>query len=452
MAEQGQNQTPAKAMARPLRARPAAATGSAASLTPKEIFGILRRHILLMVSMTILGFIIGGASWFLLLRYAPKYTAETFIRVLPPVQKDPLSIGQTQVNKEIQYGYRLSMAALIRQQSSLRELIDRDKIRETEWFANFGQPIDKAIRKAFKDLKKNFSAYAQRDGDFIVLQMTCGNKKEAALIVNEMMDLFLASQGSTKKEEIAEKLAGLGVQRLRLQRDVDSAERALDAVRTRYGIFDLEEREWQPTVTQKLNALEMDQDSLMMDLTQVQANIETLREQATGPITKQVEQQIESDPVMVMLAQQLALQESTLAGLLTKFGENHKTIRQARELINAIRKERQIRKTKIAEQTRQSNLKNMQDTLVGLQRRYEELENLRNKALAKQKDFDEARIQYEQRLIIKDERQARLDETKAQIESYKIIHDDPETPKVQKVGYAPVPLEVSSPKWKLYFP
>jgi len=70
-------------MAGPARPRPAVAAGA---LTPKEIFGILRRHILLMVSLTILGFIIGGMAWYLLLRYAPKYTAQTYIRVLPPIE------------------------------------------------------------------------------------------------------------------------------------------------------------------------------------------------------------------------------------------------------------------------------------------------------------------------------------------------------------------------------
>jgi hypothetical protein len=50
MAEQGQART---RMVAPVIPRPAAAT---TALTPKEIFGILRRHIPLMVIMTILGY------------------------------------------------------------------------------------------------------------------------------------------------------------------------------------------------------------------------------------------------------------------------------------------------------------------------------------------------------------------------------------------------------------
>ncbi|MCX5635606.1 MAG: hypothetical protein NTW55_07205, partial [Planctomycetota bacterium] len=42
---------------------------AAPTLTPKDIAGILRRHILLIISMTTLGIIVGTAGWFLLQMY-----------------------------------------------------------------------------------------------------------------------------------------------------------------------------------------------------------------------------------------------------------------------------------------------------------------------------------------------------------------------------------------------
>lgn len=193
-------------------------------LTPKDVFGILRRHILLMVSLTILGFIVGGASWYLLKKYFPKYTARTFIRVLPPVEKDPMAIVGGQVAKDIQYGNRVSMASLMNQQSTLQKLIDREKVKETKWFKRFGEVKQISIPKAVGDLIKNFSAFAQRDGDYIVVSMTCGDAVESALIVNEMVDLFLASQRSTKRADVAEKLARLQDQKDSIQRELDYAE------------------------------------------------------------------------------------------------------------------------------------------------------------------------------------------------------------------------------------
>ncbi|MHC4658432.1 MAG: hypothetical protein ACYS83_04545, partial [Planctomycetota bacterium] len=231
-------------MVRPVGLRPAGAT---AALTPKEVFGILRRHVLLMISMTMLGLIIGGAAWYLLLSYAPKYTARTFLRVLPPVEKDPMVITAPQVAKDIQYGYRVSIAALIMEQRTLQELIDLDKIRATKWFKRFAKfdeqgsiiNTSQCIRKAFRDLKKHFMAYAQRDGQFVTVSMTCGDAKESADIVNTMVDMFRYSYGSAKKREVAVKLARLRDEHDSVQRELQAAEDSLGDVRRASGLTDL---------------------------------------------------------------------------------------------------------------------------------------------------------------------------------------------------------------------
>jgi capsular exopolysaccharide synthesis family protein len=425
------------------------------ALTPKEVFGILRRHILLIVSLTILGFMVGGVSWYLLKEYLPEYTALTFIGVLPPIEKDPMTIVGGQVAKDIQYGNRVSMAALMTQQSTLQKLIARDKIQETKWFKHFGKVREISITKAFDDLKKKFGAWAQRDGDYIVVSMTCGDAVESALIVNEMVELFIASQRSTKKGDIAEKLARLQDQKDNIQKELDIAERGLGEVRDRWGLTGLEDyqnQQYQPTITLTLNNLEITQNDLILLIKQLQADMESLERLAVGPVNVQVENQIEGDPILVMLAQQLALQEVALAARLTKFGENHREVRQTQETIDEIREKRRIRKAEIAEQTRQANLKNAQSQLVGFQQRFTELEKLRQEALAKQKELDLARIQYKQRASIRDERKLMLDSVKEQLEKLKIMLEDPETPKVQFIGSAPAPLDVSSPRWEFYFP
>jgi tyrosine-protein kinase Etk/Wzc len=423
-------------------------------LTPKEVLGILRRHTLLIIALTILGLVVGGGAWFVLRQYFPSYTAKAYIEVLPPVETDPMKVGAAAqyLQKDILFGNRLSMASIIKGQRTLEELCARDKVKQTDWFSQRGRNI----RKAVMYLDNNFGALAQRDGDFIEVSMTCRSDKESALIVNEMLDLFLASQGGTKREEVAGRLARLEDQRTRVQRDLDQANKALDELRTAWGITDLEKqggRFWMHTFTVRLNDLELKRSDLAMALKQVQANLKNVERLATGPITEQIEQLVEGDPVMIMLAERKALMESALEGILTKFGENHRVVRQTQELINDIKEKREQRKTEIAEQIRQANLQNAQDGMVILQERFAELEKLRQEADAKQKDLDLARVQYDQRAVIRDERITMLDSIKEQIEKLKIIHDDPQTPKVRSVGYAPMPLEmVTTRQWWLWFP
>ena len=420
------------------------------TMTPKEIMGIIRRHLLLIFIMTTLGSVAGGVSWYLLQKHSPQYRAETYIKVLPPVEKDPTVIGSVRASKDIEYGSRQSIASLIKQQSNFEKLLERDVIRETKWFKSFGKSNNN--RKAIQQLKKNFGVSAQRDGDYVQLSMTCGDAIESALIVNEMVSMFISSQGSSKRAEVTEKLSSLDTQRTRVQRELDGAETALEDVRTQWGFGDLGDQSYRTVLEDKLQNLETEQNNLSMSISQIKSNIGTLEKQAEGPINEQVENQIEADPVMTLLAQQIALQQANLAGRLTKFGENHRLVQQARETIEKIREKRSIRKAEIAEQTRQSNLKNAQDNLVVLMSRYEELERMRGVSLAKKADYDQAKVQYKKRIIVRDERKDMLNSLKEQIEKMKIVLDDPETVKVQSVGLAPAPLEISFPKAQIFFP
>jgi len=428
------------------------AMAAAITLTPKDIAGILRRHILLIISLIILGFIVGTAGWFLLKRYFPEYTATALIRVLSPMDKDPKVIGGMQVAKDIQYGYRVSMASLITQQSTLQGLLDREDIKKTKWFQQFGQSQAVRIEEAFKELKKKLGASPSRDAEYIVLSMTCGDRKESALIVNEMMDYFLSLQGSSKRDAVSSKLTGLNDQMVNLNRDLRSAEQSLDDIRGRYKVNDLAIHQYQDTITTRLNSLEVEQDKLSQDIEQTRRIIGNLEQQATGPVNEQVEALVERDPTMITLMQQQVQLESTLAGRLTKFGENHRVVRQTQELINETKVKREIRKAEIAEITRQSNLQNARDQLAVFLGQFEESKRKRDEVAKEKENLDLARIQYERALAIKDERKKQLDETKSAIEEYKGLLTDPETPKVQSMGRAPEPIEASFPKWKIFLP
>jgi capsular exopolysaccharide synthesis family protein len=406
----------------------------------------------MIVFFMVFGFGFGGVSWFLLKRYSPKYTARTFIKVLPPAEKDPTVMQSPIVAKDIQYGYRLSMSMQLKSQNTLQQLADRDKIQQTKWFQSFGDIRADRIRKAIKDLDEHFGASPQRDGDSIVVSMTCGDKEESALIVNEMVALFVSGQSSSKKKEVADRLSQIGVRQVSIQRDLDLSEQELDNVRRRYGFADLEEHAFQPIIDTKLAQLESDQSQLMMDISEMRAGMERLALQAQGPVQVQVERQIETDPVMTALAQQQALQESSLASALARFGENHRIVRQTRKYIDAIQEERARRKAVIAEQTRQSNLRNAQDQIITMEQRLGQLESLRETTSKRKAEMDLARAQYEQRLKIRDERRTMLDSIKEQVEKLKIVYDDPETPKVQFVAMAPEPLEASFPRWQIFFP
>lgn len=351
-----------------------------------------RQKISLIFVLTILGLIAGAVACYLSGVLSPKYTARTYIEVLPPVEKDPMAVGAATVAKDVQYGHRLSMANLMEQQATLRELTDRDKIRQTQWFQDFGEPVDRGIRKAYRDLKRHFRACAHRHSNLIEVSMTCRDKKEAALIVNQMVELFLYSQRDTKRDEVGAKLIELNNRLGSVQRELDVAEQALADVRTASGFTDLEEHSYPHPVTVRLNRLELERDNCILEIKEVQANIENLKKRAEEPNSTQLGQELRTD------------------------------------------------------------IRNAQDSLTVLQSRLEELEKMLHEAAARKRELDLARQQYEQRLRIRDERVRMRDSLRVQIERLRILADDPEMAKVQFVGYAPEPLEPDSPRWEFYLP
>lgn len=439
----------------PARRRPAAGAGQDAfTLTPKEIVAILRRHVFMTVFLTVLGFIIGGVSWYLLYTYAPKYTAMTQIRVLSPIDKDPVTITQVMAQKDILYGNRISIAMLITSQSQLRELVTKDIIQKTKWFESFGppEPKEKAIMKAVKDLKKHFRAYAQRDADFVTVSMTCGDKKEAALIVNQMVDMFIGKRRVDAGGDVAGKKLLLMNQSDITKKELSVIEGALDSIRIKYNIRDLEEHQYQHTITIRLNDLTVERNDLVLEIEQIRSIVKKLQEQATGEIEVQVKNLVETDPTMIAITQRLTAQRATLTGRLAKFGENHREVRQLKELISGTETEWINRRQEIAELTRQANVENAKDNLGALEDRKKKVEEEQKLAQKEKDDLDKARAEY---VVVKERKDAarkRLDEIDLAIGKFAMMQKDPETAKVLSVGPAPEPIEVSSPKWKMYFP
>jgi capsular exopolysaccharide synthesis family protein len=410
----------------------------------------------LILFLTLFGLAAGGGIWKLLQIKFPRYTARTYIQVLPPAETDPMTIGTVQLQRDVLYRHRQSIANLIKQQSTFEELLERDNVKATSWYRGFsGTPAQKD-RKRVKYLKKHFGAYAHTDSELVDIWASCGKAQEAADIVNEMLSLFFARQGVSQQREIADRMRELEKRKDAVQAEYAAAEKELDDIRATYDTTDLERSlggSFQHTITVRLNNLELKRDELAVMIRQLEADLGNLEQLATGPVTEQVETAIENDPTMTALAQQLAFQEAELSGKLSRFGEQHRDVRRLTESIATTKRQREQRKAELAEQITRTNLENARDRLVVLRGRYEALEARRHETEAEKKQLDLARVQYDKAIKVRDERLARLDEIKGQIEKLKITHDDLKTPKVLPVGDAARPVEmVFSRQWWLWLP
>jgi uncharacterized protein involved in exopolysaccharide biosynthesis len=275
----------------------------------------------------------------------------------------------------------------------LESLIDRDKIQQTEWFQGLGETRDERLRTGVSDLKRRFRAKAIRGSDLIKISMTCGNGKDASVIVNEMADMFLQTQLAEKHKQITSHLMFLEDNQVRLQKDTDMAERQLDDIRRRYGFTDLEEHDYQHPITARLIRLQGEEDDCALAIEQLQTHRDALLSQP-----QQLLSSGKSDPNQTGGIKDLEL------------------------------------KIKLA-----------QSRLAGLRKMREETDK-------KQEELEKGRIQYIKGKEIRDNRQTALDAVRAKIEELRSFSDNPDVSGLQLVDYAKTPQTPDTLPWQIPVP
>jgi uncharacterized protein involved in exopolysaccharide biosynthesis len=330
------------------------------------------RTLTIIVSFLVVGLAIGWLIWFLVPQLRPEYTAETFIKVLPGTDK-------------------ASVVALIKHKNTLESLIDKDKIQGTEWFQGLGKTRDETFSVGVSDLKKRFRAKAMRDGDLIRISMTCGNEKDAAVIVNETADVFLKTQQIAKRKQIATNLMFLEENLTRIEKDLNLAERTLDDVRRRYGFIDLEEHGYPHPVTARLIRLQNKEDDCALDINQLQTRRDLLEQPQKSPSGK-------PDPNQAAETKEIEL------------------------------------KIKLA------------------QNRLAKLREMREETQKKQEELEQARVQYAMRQFIRDDRRTALGSIRMKIEELRVLSDNADVAGLQLVDYAKTPLKADVLPWQIPVP
>ncbi|HEG44731.1 MAG TPA: polysaccharide biosynthesis tyrosine autokinase [Phycisphaerales bacterium] len=447
---------PVNASIRPPMPRPpmsmAPPQAAAAGITPKEIIGIVRRHMILITVCTMTGIFLGGVAWFLLKRYAPQYRTEAYIQVMPPNDKDPMVIGGSSPNKDLYYQFRATKANSIKRQGMLEEFLRKDKIRATKWYKQF-EDKKTPVADAVEDLEKNMGASAHRDMTWIRMSMKCGDAKEVATIVDEMVNLFIRKQIVMATRDIKAQLTTYNAQERSLGKEVSTAIDSLETIRLLSKYTGLSSKiTFRSYMDEKISNLEKTYSDLDTNVKQFQVQIETFKARAEGEFDEVVREQMERDPIAAGMRNSIASMAPLLATQLMKFGDGHRRVRETRTAIKEMEIELGKRQTFIAETQRRSSLRQAEDQMKMLESTLKDLEAQRTTAMDEHKELDEDRAEYAKYEQIRDTKQEKLDILSAHIQKLNMIHDDPLVAKIQSTGPAPIPLRASFPKIKMFLP
>ncbi|HOL31598.1 MAG TPA: polysaccharide biosynthesis tyrosine autokinase [Anaerohalosphaeraceae bacterium] len=446
-------------------ARPAGGAGGGMELTPREILGILRRHLWMIILMTILGTVIGGGLWYLCDRYYPRYTSVRAIDVDPPVDMDPMQIASIQVQKDLYYAFRFTKASMIQQQNMLLTLLEQPRVRETDWFKSFAKidsqgqivgDVEKAIREALKDLQDNLSATAPRDNNYLLVSMKCRNARDAKTIVDEMVRIFMRQQQELAQSTLKQELAQLKNQRDQIQTKLNQIEASLESIRsgTRFARLNLgENQSFRDYMDEKLADLENRYSEYDSEKSRLESIIATLDVRAKAyDFDEVVRQEVENDPIARQMRSNIAAMEPLLDQQRARFGDEHRLVKQTQAALKKMYDEYDARQKMIGELIRQSNLINARDTMTALTSQLETATQQLNAARAEYKEIDRIRAEYARYEQQREENQKLLEDMNTLIEKKNAQHDNPRLSKLSSPYGATDPREKSFPRWELFFP
>jgi capsular exopolysaccharide synthesis family protein len=448
--------------ARPMQMAPGVGVPT---ITPKEILGIIRRHLWMILLCTITGTIVGTGAFFLLQQYRPCYTANAAIEVLPPEESDPWAFNAAQPQKDTYYQYRFSKAAMVKQQDLLQELIRQDDIRQTNWFKQFAKTdaqgnitgnLDKATKKAMDSLKKSLNVDAPRDYLFIQVSMTCGSAKESALITDEMVSLFIAGQRERALGSIRSQLAEKTNQSKEIRGRLEQIESTQANIRagSRFARLNLTENaNFRDYMDDKIADIEKNYSTFQSQQSNLESQLATLKKRAdTEQFDDIVQEQVEQDGIARQIRANIASTEPMLAQLLTRFGEDHRSVRELRDSLKQMRDEFEKRQTLIGDIVRKSRYQQVQDQMVALTQQLETVTKQLQLAHAEYLAVDKTRSEYDKYEKKRQDERELLKQINGFIEKLNAMYQNPLIAKLHSYGPAPIPLEMSSPRIKVFVP
>ncbi|MBW8016566.1 MAG: polysaccharide biosynthesis tyrosine autokinase [Planctomycetes bacterium] len=432
----------------PARRDPANSGPAASTMTPKEIVGIIRRHIFMIVVFTILGTCAGVGSWFLVKTYFPKYTSIGAIEVLPPIDVDPTKIGGPQPNPDLFYQFRSTKAFRFRDQGFLQDLLLDDDIREMKWFKKYTTTADKV-----EYLADNLRGSAARDRSHIVVSMKTSSPKEAKETVDEAIGLFLAKERKAAGDDSGAKLEATRAQHKKIQGEFDALERDLKGMRDTTNTS-LGQKTYRDYLDDTLANLEQVENELTTEIGETNENIIILtRRKNRGDYDEIVKERVEQDQLARNMRLRVDTLEVELKRLKSSFGDDHNRVKETAKALDEQKTALMKWQAKIGALFVDAQLAFEMEQLSRLQAKLVTQKAQVQSARNTYRDVSRLRADYETIVVRRDAKRAELEEMNSFIEKLSIVKANIITLSKVKIGLSPrEPLEMSSPKLLIFLP
>lgn len=421
----------------------------AAGISVQDVIRILKQRVFLILFVWILVFAASGGLTFVWQKYWPGYTANGYVIVESPVTRAPMQLTDPMVNVDLLDRAVADQMQRLKGEGLLRDLVTNDqRVRDTAWFKSGRDANDRLA-----NLKGGLAVRQIPETNFIAIGFTTKNPEEAPVIINQLIDKYIAQTSSAYESRYKTERDTYA----RNEQDIKNRMQEIQNQQVEFMKLELSE----PGVTRNINVLGDTWRVLAEEATRIsaeklqyQAAYENLRDTSFSQagLTPRMRAIIEQDPEVLELQNAKLAHEQQLMNLQNQgLGDNHRQVRDLKSMIDVLDRQLSELRARKEQEVREAELSQAETLYLNAMQAEQQLLDRVEEVKSKQRDLDRQMATYEAREKEYTLLQDQLGRVSDYVTQLQMLINTSGATRVQGVQAA-VPLERSKPRWEYNLP
>ncbi|MCK5271247.1 MAG: polysaccharide biosynthesis tyrosine autokinase [Sedimentisphaerales bacterium] len=420
---------------------PSAATGT--GITYKDVMGILRRRMWLIIIVTAVFVILSAALWCIFLVYSPEYASVGFVRCKMPIQEGLFGMGGVTPRKDVITMATASNAELLNNEFFLSEVLERTRVKETQWYIKRKDDLEKRL----DDMQKSFSAFPRRDTEFVMVRMVAASPKEAKDILDEALRQFQIQREESATKTLRRSLEALTGQRRKVDTKIRTSQSKLVDLTQRAETPGWQTGGGRTVVLQELSLLHEERLRLESEIQQLRIYEAQLQQiNVTQGYSSTVRMAIEQDPMVNGYRSQVANLVQQRDMLIKRLGPEHRQVQDIQSTIDVGQAQLSNREQMLQQQYGGQETEMISRQIISMMEQLKVINSQYDEVSERQRDLDQKLVSYAVTQKEIDNLNRQLAVIEQEIQSISVKMNDPDRVPVEIAQYGSDPLERSFPK------
>jgi len=414
---------------------------------------VVRRRLWVFVAAVVVGVGLGVVAHVALARLAPRYTAVATFEYISTIRSAD-DVGDTGATDEIER-FMNTQAFVMTQDAVLQEALQDPRVRQdTEWIKPFIVNGNLSLNKALTELKEIVSARPRPDSVIVELRVTTKNPRDAANIANAIQSAYVRQQRQKSQTFATDAVEAMSKQLDTTQTERRQLEARMARLMQENNIESWDER--LDSITVQLQGLTDKRVNLQENIAIMQEQLKQFEEQLNAPggatYPQEVHDEVDADPVIVRLRQDIADLETSLKSARRRYGDNHRIVKRIQHDIQARNDQLNAERAKLLDERFLQKVEETRANIRSLQQAEQDMSETLDAAQRRKKEISRLREEYFTMKADAERLAAQEEELKSKIADERARNERDASTRIISVSTAPTPRERSFPKIQLIVP